>query len=67
MNVREKCVCSAVYPEDPGKSVSISKGQKTQSDPCYTLAKVLIRISLKGRDKERSTSSVAQDVLDKSL
>lgn len=52
VNVREECVCSAVYPEDLGKSVSISRGQKTQSDPCYTLTKVLIRISLKGRKRQ---------------
>lgn len=39
-------------PEDLGKSLSISGGQKTQSDPCYTHTKILIRISLKGRKRQ---------------
>lgn len=53
VNVWGECICSAVYPEDLGKSISISGGQKTQSDPCYTLTKVLIRISLKGRKRQQ--------------
>ena len=40
-------------PEDLDKCISISGAQKTQSDPCYTLTKVLIRISLKGRERRR--------------
>lgn len=65
LRIRKKCeksvwMCELSAPEDLGKSISISGGQKTQSDPCYTLTKVLIRISLKGR--ERRTSPAVQDV-----
>lgn len=45
-------MCEESAPEDLGKSISISGGQKTQSDPCYTLTKVLIRISLKGGKRQ---------------
>lgn len=45
-------MCEESAPEDLGKSISISGGQNTQSDPCYTLTKVLIRISLKGRKRQ---------------
>lgn len=39
-------------PEDLGKSLSISGGQETQSDPCCMHTKILIRISLKGRQRQ---------------
>lgn len=45
-------MCEESAPEDLGKSIYISGGQKTQSDPCYMLTKVLIRISLKGGKRQ---------------
>lgn len=51
VNVWAECVCSAVYPEDLVKSISISGGQETWSDPCCMHTKVLIRIYLKSRTR----------------
>lgn len=68
---KKKSVCALEEsaPEDLGKSLSISGGPKTQSDPCFTHTNMPIRISLKGgrRQGARRVASSRGWFLDRSL